>query len=655
MARKSKDDKTNDKSNKVSPPNDGDGHVEEELWDLIRVVPKQEDCVCRTEGCQNQAVATWASNLEPDDKWDLCEPCQEQDLGGWPEGVSPNTTTSLEEESSTKEVPHVSQTQDDPSSPSNNEKSAQGPTKSPAPIAPETSVSSSDKNTTTAVASTPEPTTTATQSDEGSSNDGEPQEEVWDLRKILSFNDLNKDATIKCSTEDCLLAACSVWVSNLEPTTKWYSCLDCQEQDFDGWPPLHEMPLKCMDAEHLQLIGNKCSTNRTPKMPSFPSITSPSAAAAGTASPVLDEQKSTHFVTPPPPNSLFQSNDDKAVDSKGKKVSSGRGTKPNPKALAIHSKWQAAAEAIGGKDARIVVSKPAAKKLIFDLMFDAFCPMNITQIYKELKAVVPSPVLSACLQEMALDKSDDKNPFDSSDDEQEQEEKPAASNKDPYAGSLLLKLGKTQGTNLYYTDHNKLTGLDANQRNELLQNIALASAEEEALKDTLKTTLDHAAKLISEPTNEEITEQLGTREANVEDLRGQVEEAQKLKVNEKHKEKTKRRIQGMAAQWRKRKRLCMDFLIAMEENTDGTIQAKKCLSGDGPIALDSDENVAQAAIEYAKKKRARKTSGHTTRKVLGVNTKVNNMASTTSLANESFVAVNLDSQYNVCRIHVDDE
>jgi hypothetical protein len=46
--------------------------------------------------------------------------------------------------------------------------------------------------------------------------------------------------------------------------------------------------------------------------------------------------------------------------------------------MAIHNKWQIAATAMGGPEARIVVDKKAAKKLIVDLLYDAFCPMNIT-------------------------------------------------------------------------------------------------------------------------------------------------------------------------------------------------------------------------------------------------------------------------------------
>ena len=51
-------------------------------------------------------------------------------------------------------------------------------------------------------------------------------------------------------------------------------------------------------------------------------------------------------------------------------------------ALAIHRKWQAEAVKLGGPDAKIVVSKGAAKKLIFDMLHDAFRPMNITEIYQ---------------------------------------------------------------------------------------------------------------------------------------------------------------------------------------------------------------------------------------------------------------------------------
>jgi hypothetical protein len=54
--------------------------------------------------------------------------------------------------------------------------------------------------------------------------------------------------------------------------------------------------------------------------------------------------------------------------------------KPSKKDMETHAKWQKEAEAMGGKDARIVVSKPKAKTLIFELLRDEFAPMNITTI-----------------------------------------------------------------------------------------------------------------------------------------------------------------------------------------------------------------------------------------------------------------------------------
>ena len=50
-------------------------------------------------------------------------------------------------------------------------------------------------------------------------------------------------------------------------------------------------------------------------------------------------------------------------------------------ALDMHKKWQQQAESMGGPNARIVVEKAKAKALIFDMLHDAFKPMNITQIH----------------------------------------------------------------------------------------------------------------------------------------------------------------------------------------------------------------------------------------------------------------------------------
>jgi hypothetical protein len=141
------------------------------------------------------------------------------------------------------------------------------------------------------------------------------------------------------------------------------------------------------------------------------------------------------------------------------------------------------------------------------------------------------------------------------------------------------------------------------------------------------------------------------------DLAERVEAGRKLKVNEKHKVKVKRGIESMTAQWRKRRRICMDFLISMEESSDGSISMKKCLSGDGPIDVDSDEAVAKGAVAYALKKRsapaltAKKRAPPTKKSKLGSAPSNGNEA----LASEDFVAVALTSQGTVSRVMVGEE
>jgi hypothetical protein len=128
-------------------------------------------------------------------------------------------------------------------------------------------------------------------------------------------------------------------------------------------------------------------------------------------------------------------------------------------------------------------------------------------------------------------------------------------------------------------------------------------------------------------------------------------------VNENDKQKMKRNIENMAAQWRKRRRICMDFLIAMEENTDGAIRAKACLAGDGQIEIDSDEQVAKAAVEYAKQKRKGPRTTIVGKKKLSLNKSQHQSQSAGSgiPPSESFVAVTLDSQGIVQRVFLDDD
>lgn len=131
-----------------------------------------------------------------------------------------------------------------------------------------------------------------------------------------------------------------------------------------------------MSKEHLDFLVQKCSRQKNIDMPSLLTA-SPSSQSNAKAS-------SHSLVTPLPGGTTSQEDDEDDGDDGGSNPKPKKATtqQPSKQALALHQKWQEAAVAMGGKDARIVVSKPKAKKLIFDMLENAFRPMNITDIHK---------------------------------------------------------------------------------------------------------------------------------------------------------------------------------------------------------------------------------------------------------------------------------
>lgn len=271
---------------------------------------------------------------------------------------------------------------------------------------------------------------------------------------------------------------------------------------------------------------------------------------------------------------------------------------------------------------------------------------------------------------MALDNAGEGNPFadsDSDEDEKTAKKKKKPSSDVPYSGSLSFKAGRNTNTCLYFVNHSKLknsgNGLEPEERNALLAGIAKAEEEETIMKEKLQQTTSETAKLLTEPTNEAAATSLEAEEEEVTDISEKLDAARKLKVNEKHKMQIKKRIASMTAQWRKRKRMCIDFLITMEESTEGTVSMKKCLAGDGQIELDSDEAVIEGAIAFGKRKRLKSgtttTAGKKTTKLIARNQvaarggKSANTSNTGIPPSESFVGVRLDPMGKVCRVHID--
>lgn len=254
---------------------------------------------------------------------------------------------------------------------------------------------------------------------------------------------------------------------------------------------------------------------------------------------------------------------------------------------------------------------------------------------------------------MALD-TDSSTQF--ADDEDEDEEpakkvaKPKKENPEavPYKNSLSFKAGKGSNTSLYYVNYNTAKGgdgLDRDSKNLLASNMATADAEESVLKQTLAALRAETEKLLSEPKNEELLGRLDREETELGALTEKLTAARKLKVNEAHKATTKKRIEHYATFWRKRRRLCVDFLFTMEEATDGQINAKKCLAGDGQVDCESDELVAKQAIDYAKSK----SNSHGPKKL--VSSRTSAISQNGIQPSESFVAVLLDAKGSVERVH----
>ena len=107
---------------------------------------------------------------------------------------------------------------------------------------------------------------------ESAAGDGVEAEELWDLKVVLAPKQILMPRPILCQGDNCDLVACCIWSSNLDPETPWYSCLDCQEEFFGGWPTNPgELPIKVLDVEWRNAMIEKCTLVDEPAMPNLPS------------------------------------------------------------------------------------------------------------------------------------------------------------------------------------------------------------------------------------------------------------------------------------------------------------------------------------------------------------------------------------------------
>mmetsp|Transcript_13027 Transcript_13027/g.26926 ORF Transcript_13027/g.26926 Transcript_13027/m.26926 type:complete len:475 (+) Transcript_13027:271-1695(+) len=338
--------------------------------------------------------------------------------------------------------------------------------------------------------------------------------------------------------------------------------------------------------------------------------------------------------------------------TKGSKKKGGDSTKPSAGTLALQKKWKETAEAMGGTN--IVLNKAEGKKIIFDMLHDSFRPMNITEIHKELKGVVPSPVLKACLDEMTVDASGGDESDDAHDDpfalsskknkkKEDNSGNDTVTSSNTYVDSLLLKVGRNINTSLYYVNQEKLphdgSGLPPDERNELIGKEQKSAHERDSAVARLRDSTAQTSQLLSEPTNKEATSTLAEGEKTLADLKERIEESRQHEGNEKKRATTKKRIQTLSDVWWKRRRLCKDFLDAMEDMTEGTINAKKCLAGDGQIELESDETVIKDSLAAYESRKARGEFAAKRRVASGLQ------------PTDTFVAVSMDGAGHVHRVY----
>ena len=52
-----------------------EGGGEEEIWDFVSNIKGNGDIKCCSDGCNEKAIAIWASNMKPNEKWNCCENC----------------------------------------------------------------------------------------------------------------------------------------------------------------------------------------------------------------------------------------------------------------------------------------------------------------------------------------------------------------------------------------------------------------------------------------------------------------------------------------------------------------------------------------------------------------------------------------------------
>lgn len=100
---------------------------------------------------------------------------------------------------------------------------------------------------------------------------GEDQpEEQWDCIAIFTKEAILQRKPTRCKMEGCNVTACVSYSCVQDPTNIFHYCVDCQRQDFGGWPEtLEEFPIKYITEDHRKVIEKECSKDGSHELPAF--------------------------------------------------------------------------------------------------------------------------------------------------------------------------------------------------------------------------------------------------------------------------------------------------------------------------------------------------------------------------------------------------
>jgi hypothetical protein len=151
-----------------------------------------------------------------------------------------------------------------------------------------------------------------------------------------------------------------------------------------------------------------------------------------------------------------------------------------------------------------------------------------------------------------------------------------------------LKEGRSISSSLYYADYSKVPLLTHDGQNDLAAKIEIALSDQASLGSKLRQLVNLTTMLTAQPTNSELDIRLQFQSRELVDINSKVACMAKFAGNVAKRKRLTRATDLYLSAYTKRKRMCKMFLETMEDCSDGVINVKKCMSGQGQIEIEPD-------------------------------------------------------------------